>query len=300
VPAVSVVMPACNAATTIAASIDSVLAQDFADLELIVVDDGSTDATADIVRAVADPRVRLLQQQNKGVSVARNRAIAAARADLIAFLDADDLWRPDKLARQVALLRARPEVGLCYTAQTIIDRDGKMISHYAAKPDYRGRCLPVLLRSNGLGLSTVLTRAALLRELGGFEPSLRHCEDWDLWIRIATKAELDYIEDELTLYRFHPGSATADLDSLREAQLAVLARHADRYANGRERARAAFRAYSDYARRYLLTGQWRKGLADVWRALLARPLSPAAWWVCAKLLLYPLFKRDANIAAQQS
>jgi glycosyltransferase involved in cell wall biosynthesis len=296
---VSVAMPAYNAAATIAAAIDSVLAQSFPDFELIVVDDGSTDATAGIVRAYADPRVHLLQQPTKGDSAARNRAIAEARGELLAFLDADDLWQPDKLALQVAQLRARPEVGLSYTAQTIIDGQGRAIDSYGVKPAYRGRCLDALLRSNGLGLSTVLARTALVRALGGFDETLAHCEDWDLWIRIAERAELDYVDQPLTRYRFHPGNATRNLDRLRAAQLRVLARNRERFGARADSAMAHFLTYSGYARRYMLAGQAGKGLADTWRALRARPLTPSAWFVAAKLLLYPLLRRrDPNVAAQ--
>lgn len=296
-PRISVVMPAYNAQATIAEAIDSVLAQDLADLELIVVDDGATDATADIVAGYTarDPRVRLVRQANAGVSAARNRAIAEARGTYIAFLDADDAWAPDKLSRQVALLDARPEVGFCYTAQTIVDGAGRTISTYAVKPDYRGRCLPALARSNGIGLSTVMVRTELLRETGGFDESLDLCEDWELWIRLAERAELDYVDAPLTRYRFHAGNSTRDLDRLRDAHLVVLARCRERYGAQADSAAAHFRAHMGYARRYVAFGAVGRGLREAWLALQSQPLSLTSYVVVAKFVLSVLLRRRPNV-----
>ncbi|MEQ9638590.1 MAG: glycosyltransferase [Alphaproteobacteria bacterium] len=301
-PRVSVVMPAYNAEATIAEAIDSVLAQDLADLELIVVDDGAIDATAEIVAGYAarDRRVRLIRQDNAGVSATRNRAIAEARAAYVAFLDADDAWEPDKLAHQAALLDRRPEVGFCYTAQTIIDGAGRAISTYAVKPDYRGRCLPALARSNGIGLSTVMARTELLRAVGGFDETLDLCEDWELWIRLAERTELDYVDAPLTRYRFHPGNSTRDLDRLRAAHLAVLARCQARYGRDADSAGAHFKAHMGFARRYIAFGSLRTGLREAWLALRARPLSVAAYVAVAKLLVSVVLRRrpNPNMSAQ--
>lgn len=124
-PKVSVVIPAFNALRYLPRTVDSALAQSFGDFEVLIVDDESTDGTADWVRTIADRRVRLLEQKNQGAAAARNAGIRQARGEYIAFLDADDLWEPAKLERQVACLDARPEVGVVYTWVRVIDQDGE-------------------------------------------------------------------------------------------------------------------------------------------------------------------------------
>src|SRR5262249_15019068 len=124
VPEVSVVVPAYNAERTLRETLDSVLGQTLQDFEVLVVDDGSSDATAAVARDAGDPRVRVLSVPNGGVARARNLGIQEANGDLIAFLDADDLWRPRKLERQVEALEARPRAGMSFTAALRIDADG--------------------------------------------------------------------------------------------------------------------------------------------------------------------------------
>jgi len=208
-PTVSVVVPAYNAAATLRETLESVLAQTFTDFELLVVDDGSTDATAQIALSFEDPRVRLLPLAHGGVSRARNLAVDEARGKLIAFLDADDLWLPRKLALQVALLDARPEVGLCVTRATRIDAashaTGEMPILEAAE-DYT---VALLLRSSIAGcVSAAVIRPEVFRRAGGFRCGQRQAEDWDLWLRLSLQTKIAVVPESLVLKRVHAGNTS--------------------------------------------------------------------------------------------
>lgn len=198
---VSVIMPAWNAAGTIVEAIESVLQQSFSDLELIVVDDGSTDDTADQVRSMHDPRLALLSIPHSGVGAARNRGVAAACGDYISFLDADDIWLPDKLEVQVELLEAQPAAGAVYGFVDKIDADGT-----ARRPIFRqvaeGWILETLLVWNLIANgSNLLVRRHAFEQVGGFDESLEAAEDWDLSIRLARVCEFVCVPRTLVLYR---------------------------------------------------------------------------------------------------
>jgi glycosyltransferase involved in cell wall biosynthesis len=216
---VSVIVPAFNAEAFIVAALESVARQTYPRLEIIVVDDGSTDRTADLVRAFArrDPRVRLIQQPNAGVAAARNAAISASRGDFIAPIDADDLWKPQKIERQMTrFLASDDRLGLVYCWWSHVDRDG----HVALRTDHRGRLKPLaaprgkvlhdLIARNVVGNgSTPLMRKRCVVEAGGYDPGLRArdaqgCEDWKLYLAIAERYDFDVVPEFLVGYRQTP------------------------------------------------------------------------------------------------
>ena len=205
-PQVSVVIPAYNAAPYLRQALDSVLAQTFRDLEVIVVDDGSTDATSQILSGYAS-RVRVLRQQNAGVAKARNHGIAASKGRYVAFLDADDAWYPHKIDRQVATLSSDGRQGAIYTRFVATDADLRP-SGLRWQPGRRALLEDLLFDGNVIaaGASTVLCDRALLDQLGGFDPSFSLCADWELWIRLAAVSGFTYLDEALALYRRHPGN----------------------------------------------------------------------------------------------
>ena len=205
-PRVSVIIPTYNAAPFIARTLNSILEQDFSDLEVVVVDDGSTDDTTVIVDGF-ESRVRLIRQQNAGVAAARNRAIAEARGDLIAFLDHDDVWYPGKLRRQVALLDSRPEVGVVYGNAQFIDLEDKRMWTYLSAPRlHRGRVLLPLFLDCFIPLLTAVVRTKLIARIGAFSPRWHIAEDYDLFLRAAEVTEVDYVDGIVAGYRIHPGN----------------------------------------------------------------------------------------------
>ena len=182
---VSIVTPCFNVRRYVGAAVESLLAQTHARWEAIVVDDGSTDGTAEIVSAFADPRVRLIRQPNKGVSAARNCGIKAAHGDAILFLDADDWLAPDALARLVAVLD-RPDIVAAYGAFCFVTEDGARVVRHKTGPfpdgDIVERLLVENLFANG---GHLLIRARTVRAIGCFRDDLRFGEDWEYWCRLA-------------------------------------------------------------------------------------------------------------------
>jgi glycosyltransferase involved in cell wall biosynthesis len=223
---VSVIIPCYNAARFIGETLQSVLSQTHVDTCAIVVDDRSTDGTADIVERFG-PRVTMIRQhQQGGVSAARNAALAIADGEAVAFLDGDDRWHPEKIARQVAYLEAHPECGVVHTAVRHINDAGDEIPRPGGAIPWRiaaGDCLGDLLMHNTITTSTVLVRRAALGA-DRFPEDLRVGEDWDLWLRLAARTEFGYLGDPLTDYRIHDSNTTRNLERVLTARLAVIDR----------------------------------------------------------------------------
>lgn len=220
---VSVVIPAYNAAGFIARAVDSVLAQTWQRREILVVNDGSTDATVQVLEAYGDA-IRVIHQANGGLSSARNRGIKEAAGELIAFLDADDRWLPDKLARQVAILAANPEIGFCSTRTRVEAPDGTASGEWLC-PQLEGTLLRTLFLRNGSipgSGSGVMARRHLFDRVGRFDQTLRSLEDIDMWMRLAAVTGYACIDEPLTVIVKHPDSMSRNLDIMREAALRVM------------------------------------------------------------------------------
>lgn len=217
---VSVIIPTYNAAGFIAETLTSALAQNHRAIEVIVVDDGSIDRTAEIVEALAsrDNRVRLLRQPNRGVAAARNLGIAHSRGAFIAPLDADDVWHPDKIAMQMQAMReGQPRVAMVYSWSSTIDMTGRVLVRDAGVASYEGDVYPFLVMHNFLGNgSTPLLRRDCVLDAGGYDPDLRArggegVEDLLLYLRIAEKHEVALVREFLVAYRVHPSSMSSNI-----------------------------------------------------------------------------------------
>jgi glycosyltransferase involved in cell wall biosynthesis len=220
---VSVVIPAFNAAAYLGGAIDSVLAQTSRDLEVIVVDDGSSDGTPALAARYDSP-VRWLRQDNRGVAAARNRGIAESRGRFVAFLDADDLWRPEKLERQLAALRDCAGARASATAFSIVDADLAPLGVQRVEPA-EPALVDLLLRGNVIGTpSSVLCERGLLEESGGFDTGLSQCADWDLWLRFAARTRFAILDAPLTVYRRHAGNMSRSVELLERDSIGVLER----------------------------------------------------------------------------
>ena len=196
---VSVIIPTYNRAEFVREAIASVLQQDYPDLELIVVDDGSRDGTAAVVSGF-DAAVHYLWQENRGVSAARNRGVAASTGDLIAFLDSDDLWMPGKVSAQVAYFEARPEAQACHTDEVWIRRGVRVNERRIHRKQGGWQFLASLPRCL-ISPSAIMMRRALWERLGGFDESLPACEDYDLWLRLTAVAPVGLLPDRLVVKR---------------------------------------------------------------------------------------------------
>lgn len=234
-PLVSVVIPVWNGAATIERTLASALAQTFGDIEVLVINDGSTDDTAERVARCTDPRVQRHDFSNAGLAASRNRGIRLARGEFIAFLDADDLWRPRKLELQLAALRARPAAALAYGFSDCIDADDRDIGR-GSHIECSGKVYEQLLHANFLDNgSTPLVRAAALATSGVFDETLPAAEDWDLWLRLAWHFEVVCVPEPLTLYRVHGQSMSGNLPRQEAACLRVLNAALDRLPPGPHR-----------------------------------------------------------------
>jgi glycosyltransferase involved in cell wall biosynthesis len=222
-PTVSVLIPAYNAGWCVRKAVDSVLAQDWRDFEVIVVNDGSTDDTAAVL-AEYGQAIRVIDQPNGGMSNARNAGIRAARGEFIAFLDSDDWWLPTKLGRQVAMLRQRPELGFCSCAARVEDMDGALVNLWSC-PQWQGSLLAYLFQGGASvpgSCSAVLARRDLVLAAGAFDETLRGAEDPDLWIRLAAITDYACIDEPLVVILRRPGSVSRNLEAMRDSTLRMM------------------------------------------------------------------------------
>jgi glycosyltransferase involved in cell wall biosynthesis len=224
---VSVILPVYNREHSLPRAIESVLRQTYRDLELIVIDDGSTDGT----RAAAEryaPRVRVLDQPHRGPYAARNLGLQHARGELVAFIDSDDAWLPDKLALQVPLMR-RPEVGLVFG--DVVHLPARKKTSFQVAPPRRGRVAARFAWCNFVPTITVLARKRCLEEAGGFA-EVPLAADYLMWFRIALRHELDYVGRPVAEYTVHAEGISFDLGRSLLARIrlfsAELARTRDR------------------------------------------------------------------------
>lgn len=206
---VSVLIPTYNRKAYLREAIDSVLAQTYTDYEIIVVDDGSTDGTGEALAAAYGEQIRYVRQDNQGESVARNRGLELAQGEYVALLDSDDLWLPEKLARQMTAIETDAKVGLVFCQSWIIDGEGRRVHDIPHGTHLRNGKLTLeglCLHNRISGPSTTLIRRAVLNHIGGFDPDIHFGEDWDLWLRIAMHYELAFVPEPLACIRRHHGT----------------------------------------------------------------------------------------------
>jgi glycosyltransferase involved in cell wall biosynthesis len=207
-PRVSVILPTWNRARFLAEAIDSVLAQTFGDLELLVVDDGSTDDTARLLAAVEDPRLRVIRQEHRGGSAALNAGLREARGEFIARIDSDDSWLPDMLEAEAAVLDARPEIDVVYAQAEAMDPAGNVIpGQVRGRPErFPGEPLRSMLYEDFTCNIAILARRRCYARIGEYDESLSTSEDWDLWMRVARCCRFAYLDRVVARFRIHEGN----------------------------------------------------------------------------------------------
>lgn len=230
-PLVSVIIPTHNRAGHVGRAISSALAQTVDDIEIIVVDDCSCDATATVVRSMAGRNmpniVYLRNEKNLGGSASRNVGIGAARSRYLAFLDDDDEWLPTKLEKQLAVFGENPALGLVYTGYFFINEQTQSV-YATIRPRKIRNVLAELLKKNCVGTtSTAMVTSKCLKEVGGFDQSLRGCQDWDLWIRIAKKYAMECIQEPLVKFYDHDNRISRDNALKIEAKMMLYDKHKD-------------------------------------------------------------------------
>lgn len=276
-PTLSVIVPAYNAEKTILETIQSIQAQTFSDFELIVIDDGSTDRTVERLNQIHDPRIKVFSYENGGLPVARNRGIQRATGEFISFIDADDLWKPDKLEAQLKALRDYPEAGVAYSWTAFIDENSNFL--YAWEPLYwQGDVYPKLLIRNFISSgSNILVRKQFIQAAGEFDPQLKSVEDWDYYLRLAALCPFAVVPDYQILYRRSAQSMTSKVDVMEQANLTVIERAFKAAPPELQflKNQSLANAYRYLAKQCLLNAGDRQGLSQAKQKLLkAIQLSP--------------------------
>ncbi len=309
-PAVSVVMPVYQGREHLATAIESVLAQTFEQFELLVVDDGSTDGSSEIAGTYIerDPRVHYRRQENAGQGAARNAGIGLARGEAVAFLDQDDLWLPNKLARQLPLL---DEATVVYS-DTYILRDGGAGREERFSDHLDGWPVPATLESlivgNTIPVLTALLSRRLLLAHGALtsDPALKGVDDYDLWLRLAAAGvAFAYVPEPLAVYRVHKAAMSADQVGMASARLALFEKLAARETGTQK----VFRSRRGREQRVLATALWRRassaiardgvraGRSDLVRAVRVAPAWWRSWVLAVLLAVPPVLQRIAQRSA---
>lgn len=272
----SIVIPAYNVEAFIGEAVRSALAQTVDDIEIVVVDDGATDGTAERVEAIADERIRLVRQRNKGLAGARNTGIRHSCGRYIGFLDGDDLWVPERAARHLDVMERDPTIGVTFSHYAYVDEAGRptgqVLSSSVAEPTLRR-----MVHRNHAGSSVIARRDCLL-QAGLFDETLRSSEDYELWIRVLARTDfrMRLIAEPLALYRIRSNSLTMDFEGfLRTAdRLAETLRRDFPELAERDIRRGRSEHYRIAARKALAAGASDLGRRHLWQALRIFPPLP--------------------------
>lgn len=245
---VSVVIPVFNAKKFISETIESVVAQTYPHWELVVVDDGSTDGTSEILKKykkMLSTKMRIITQKNCGVSIARNRGIAISKGEYIAFLDHDDLWLPEKLEIQTKILDSDKSLGMVYCDSYVIDeksniKEDSVIQSILSRNiplqrRFRGWIFDELFYVNYISLETAVIRKKVLKNTGMFNPDYKIAEDYDLFLKIAKKYPVDFVEKRLAKFRAHAGGASRNIKLRVAEEFKIMQYWLDKEPNLRER-----------------------------------------------------------------
>ena len=262
-PLVSVVIPTYNTARYLPATLSSVLGQTYRSLEIVLVDDGSTDATSEIVKPFqADSRFRYLPQPNGGAARARNRGVIESRGEFVAFLDADDLWLPQKLEKQMPLF-SDPKVGIVYTDRIDIDENDHVIP-CVELVHHRGTGLVgQLLIRNFVPMSSAVMRRAVFEKSGEFDATLARSEDLDFWLRAALNFGFDYVDEPLVKHRRWPNQLTQNRHKVFESSFRIQ----DRFLRDHPGVVSPREARQGWAKRYTGRGKAFAAEGRRWAAL---------------------------------
>lgn len=264
---VSVIIPNYNYARYVGGAIDSALAQTYPDVEVIVVDDGSTDATKDVLINYGNG-ITTVSQQNQGVAAARNNGVAASSGEFIAFLDADDEWLPEKVEKQVAMLRSDPSLGLVHVGVEEIDPDSNVLRDRLEGAS--GDATHELLMIGGRGIlgggSGLMVRRTVFDEIGGFDVRLSTSADWDFFYQIARRHPVGFVSEVLLKYRVHTANMSANVGVMEhDMTLAFEKAFAD---DPQENKSAAYGSlYKTLAGSYFRAGDYRAFLRTAFRSI---------------------------------
>lgn len=286
---VSVIIPTYNSVKYLPEAARSVLAQTYEDYEIIIVDDGSTDDTRAVVKELSEKnsgKIRYIHQENRGLACARNTGIRNSRGELIALLDADDQWLPEKLAHSVRAIELDKAIGLVHTNLTRVTKNGDPICTPKKNKKYvSGKNIfkHLFLRRGHIACSSVIFRKECCDKVGLFDEQLTRigCEDRELWLRVAQHYEIYFIDEVLILYRVHDTNFSHDRKKMFEARSYVINKFCSTGKYQRLRGPAFARVYRDLGDEYLLEDDFVEAKKRYWKSISYNPL---AFWPWLNLL----------------
>jgi len=308
---VSAIIPTFNSAAFISEAIDSVRAQTCSVDEIIVIDDGSTDSTTQIV---ADyPEIKLIGQNHLGPAAARNTGIRQAQSELIAFLDSDDLWLANKIERQLSALAASPSAGFSFATLATFQMSpaAEIPSELYLPPELRswfeahtcregtalGDVYPLLLRANCLQTSSVVARRDALIEVGMFDESLIHGEDHDLWLRLARRWPAVYLVEPIAKYQIHSsalsGSGEKRQDLFYRSTIGTISKHASAFPSF-EASKALARSYNNYTAHLLKAQRWKDAKQSAGKSLRSMP-TPSGFRLLVEATFPKMYSRAVGM-----
>ncbi len=285
-PLVSVIIPAYNAEPYLRRAIDSILVQTYPCIEIIVVNDGSTDGTIELVNSYKNQPIHLISKVNGGMSSARNTGLRAAQGEFIAYLDADDYWMPAKITSQVTLLQNHPEIGFCSTSTKVETPDGFFVNEWSC-PNIQISTLHTIFINNSAiagSASSILVRKSIQDKAGMFDETLTGLEDTDMWIRYAALSEYICIADTLTVILKRSQSVSRNLNNMRASAIAVYKKNRfllDSTSQGRFWKKSYARMLTDYAKWEARENRKCRSLAHLCLAFCYAPFSQGK--LCASL-----------------
>ncbi|QWV95849.1 glycosyltransferase [Geomonas nitrogeniifigens] len=286
---VSIVTATYNMAQYLPLTVESVLGQTYQNLELIVVDDGSSDDTSEVMaRFAAEPRVRYIRlERNCGQTVAKNRGLSEVKGAFVAFVDADNLWKPNKLERQLPLFVASERTGVVYSDAEYIDGSGAVLP-YIERKYHDGDITAKLLLSNFVNFNSAVVRKEVIDEVGGFDEALAMGIDWDLWLRISVRYRFRFLPEQTYSYRLWENQMSHQkVKRLKNAEK-ILEKFQRAYpdavpAKTLDEAKALL--YADYALLELKNGTKSEAMTQAVRALKMRPDRLQFWKTLIKVII---------------
>ncbi|MBD2579593.1 glycosyltransferase [Oscillatoria sp. FACHB-1406] len=221
-PLISVLISVYNGEKTIRETLESVLAQTFSDFEIVIINDGSTDSTVEAINSLGDSRIHIFSYPNAGLNASRNRAISHAEGEYVSFLDADDLWTPDKLELQLKALQDYPEAAAVYSWTDYIDIESKFL-RTGPHHSFQGDVFAKLLLADFIGSgSNPLIRKSAFAEVGDFDTSIKGGQDWDMWVRLARRYPFAVVPSVQILYRQYSTSWSANAQRQEQGCLRII------------------------------------------------------------------------------
>lgn len=287
---VSIIIPTYNRRNLIGKAIDSVLAQSWPDYELIIVDDGSTDATGEYIsRKYPDPRIHYYYQPNKGQNFARNLGLSKATGEFLCFLDSDDLWPDNKLEISLTAFQEHPDVDIVYGDEIIIDEQGNELGKERIKR-YSGMVSAKLIVDNFVGMSAAMVRTDAVRKIGGMDEKIKVADDYSLWLRLSSSCRFYYLEEPLGYYRITSGQISKDKMARLNSNLYTVNQFLEKYPDAIPEEEKTDALCQLYSKRVRILGQerrYRQGLREFFKAVSYCPGSFLPWRALFRLF-FPL------------